>query len=201
MTLGLSSLAQKLGKSHNRSHGITPLQWLTSFGTALNLGLYDDATQPLPLHCCSAADQGALTPYPDGTACPSLQSYLHISVAEVAVLAQAAALEGLDAPFLTCRLRLLGNAMSRPPLLFELQRAEQGGECVYRLVSKGSRSSMPGAGGGALNPEYQPDNEPFLYPVHHDVSTSLLMVEVGAGRRSGGLRGWEVSRFQVGKAR
>ena len=168
MTLRCEGLAQSLGESHNKSSGITPLQWLDHFGTSLNRGSgLKDRDRPLPLNCHASPGHHAMTAYEDGRACPSLESFLEVTVEELMVSYQEEGIGGAgkaDGGY-ACRLRLLGNAMSRPPL--QLGSLEPVGEGQYRASLNG-----PSTTGTADVPS------PCLYPVHHDVNATLLVVEV-----------------------
>ena len=173
MTLRCEGLAQSLGESHNKSSGITPLQWLDHFGTSLNRGSgLKDRDRPLPLHCHASPGDHAMTAYEDGRGCPSLESFLEVSVEELSVSYQGEAGLGgtgkADGGY-ACRLRLLGNAMSRP--LLQLGSLEPAGEGLYRAsLVDSARREMP------AGQEAAP--KPCFYPVHHEVDSTLLVVEV-----------------------
>ncbi len=174
MTLGCKTVAKNLGQRHNKSAGITPPQWLTQFGTSLNRGSeLHDASRPLPLYCFASPGDRAMTSYDDGRACPSLQAFLEIEVQHVGVsVVGAEDFSNSRGPY-GCRLRLLGNAMSRPPLevgVLERVQTQQGSQAaVYRAVPDAQSD-------GAVPQLAQP--KPTMYPVDHDLKTSLLAVEV-----------------------
>ena len=80
---------------------------------------------------------------------------------------------------LSCRVRLLGNAMSRPPLQFVLHQAAS-------LTSWAGLPSEPPPSGRlgsfmSMHHAASPSdmrNRHIMYPVHHDLDTTLLLVEV-----------------------
>jgi hypothetical protein len=43
-------LGGRAGRAHIAREGVTPVEWLNSFGRSLNVGVNGDADQPLPLH-------------------------------------------------------------------------------------------------------------------------------------------------------
>ena len=163
MTLRCQGLAQKLGDRHNKNVGVSPLAWLDHFGTSLNLGSGLKARdRPLPLICRASPGDRSMTAFEDGRHCPSLQSFLEVSVEEVTIqlvgkLEEVSKEEG----GYCCRLRMVGNAMSRPPLaLGEL--VFQPGLGTFSLAKSGDPSTLP----------------PTLYPVHHDLETTIILLEV-----------------------
>ena len=78
--------------------------------------MYSTEASPVP------APSDPLLPHfspQDGRACPSLESYLELRVQGLSVRCQALGRLGVDGAAedtFSCRVRLLGNAMSRPPL-------------------------------------------------------------------------------------
>lgn len=73
-----------MGRRHNQQAGISPLKWLTDFATSLNSGVRGADNAPLPLHapgpCGPGKGAGAGVGYEDGEACPSLKTFLHLTV-------------------------------------------------------------------------------------------------------------------------
>ena len=97
------------------------------------------------------------------------------------------------APLLTpitlgCRVRLLGNAMSRPPLHFDLRRkrAAPAAGPLFEGVSVNGPHAHSGGLLGSCKPsfgELWPPNKTTrvksaIYPVHHELETTMLLVEV-----------------------
>ena len=111
-----------------------------------------------------------MTAFEDGRLCPSLESFLEISVQELRVIFA----EGVGKVFhmddvdLGCRLRILGNAMSRPPL--HLGKLESDYSAVGSLHATLNRSE---AGEGS-----QDESFPSIYPIDKDLSSTVLIVEV-----------------------
>ena len=167
MGLRCHGVAQSLGERHNRSSGITPLEWLDHFGTSLNRGSgLKDINRPLPLICRASPSDLAFTTYDDGRACPSLQNFLELSIQDMTLEVPTDTGGHTTSGGYACRLRLLGNAMSRPPLqLGSLGPCEAGG----LLRASACSSSLGG--------------HPSIYPIDQDLSTSLLVVEVGSRAR------------------
>jgi hypothetical protein len=158
MGLRCYGVAQSLGERHNKSAGITPLQWLEHFGNSLNRGSgLKDMSRPLPLICRSTPSDHTFTSYDDGRFCPSLQNFLELSIQDMTLqLPPGAATVGGYA----CRLRLLGNAMSRPPLQ------------LGSLKPTGADGFLQAAACSS-------DRQLSIYPVDKDMSTTLLVAEVG----------------------
>jgi hypothetical protein len=137
MTLKCSGLGQKLGNAHNKEHGITPLSWLSTFGASLNTGVLKDKGRPLPLHCCEQPGDSHMAEYVDGRACPSLESFLELVVEGLALGTTTEVAEDLfgqsnvrdsgASSRVAVRIRLLGNAMSRPSLKVPLQKKNNRG--------------------------------------------------------------------------
>jgi len=166
MGLKCHGVAQSLGERHNESAGVTPLQWLEHFGTSLNRGSgLKDMSRPLPLICRSTPSDHTFTSYDDGRFCPSLQNFLELSVEDL-TLSRGKGTGDLFIKGSSCRLRLLGNAMSRPPLpLGDLRPSGPDGDSTATLSPKEeTTSSSP--------------SKPVMYPVDHDLETTLLVIEV-----------------------
>ena len=171
MGLQCHGVAQSLGERHNSSSGITPLEWLEHFGNSLNLGSgLKDINRPLPLICRASPSDRSFTAHDDGRACPSLQNFLALSVENLTLT------DGqIPSDFLkggreySCRLRLLGNAMSRPPL-------QLGNLCQASSGPGGNVTTTVSALGKKNSSDCTP--KPVIYPVDHDLETTLLVVEV-----------------------
>jgi hypothetical protein len=174
-------VARTLGERHNKTSGIAPVQWLQQFGRSLNMGsglkLPD---QPLPLSCFPSPQSQGMALYENGQACPSLQPFLQIEIQDMQLMATSSA--SLRLQNCLCRVRLLGNAMSRPPVLLGSLACLGGGptnqgnvfQCpaLLRLQTGNRDVTERGASRGKVM-------SAGLYPVHHDLSTTLLMFEVG----------------------
>ena len=111
-----------------------------------------------------------MTAFEDGRLCPSLESYLEISVEELRVSFSPG--EGKDFCRddleLVCRLRILGNAMSRPPLhLGKLETDVSALGCLHATLSRSK--------GGEDSKE---ESIPSIYPIDKDLSSTVLTVEV-----------------------
>ena len=119
----------------------------------------------------------------DGRSCPSLESYIEISVGNLSVQCLALGIGGPDGKglgsagsdgcALNCRVRLLGNSMSRPPLQFQLHKKPSVATWSAQLGLEKRRGDVKGA--------FQPSeigSRRTLYPVHHDLDSTLLLVEV-----------------------
>ena len=165
MTLRCEGLAQSLGERHNKSSGITPLQWLDHFGTSLNRGSgLRDRDRPLPLICRAQPEDRAMTAYDDGQACPSLQNFLEVTVEEMSLVPGEGSADFMkNEGGYACRLRLLGNSMSRPPLHLGNLTPDVDGR--YRASLGGS--------------DHLDSAAPCMYPISHDLDTTLLVLEVG----------------------
>ena len=161
MTLKCKGVAQRLGQKHNESAGVSPLIWLDDFGMSLNLGSgLKDRNRPLPLICRASPTDSTMTAFEDGRKCPSLQNFLEVAVEEVSIRLHGE-LEGAvkDEGRYRCRMRLLGNPMSRPPLAL--------GDLVYQ----------PDSGLFSLGMEAN-ESRPTMYPIHHNAESTLVVFEV-----------------------
>ncbi|GAX72857.1 hypothetical protein CEUSTIGMA_g312.t1 [Chlamydomonas eustigma] len=192
-SLKCRSVARKLGKHHNRTSGITPLQWLQQFGRSLNMGCgLKLPHRPLPLGCYTSSQSPSMALYENGQSCPSLQSYLHLEIQDMQLTTTSSPASNFHNCF--CRVRLLGNAMSRPPLLLgpldpmkglpESQGSVFQCPALLRHPERGYESE------GGENKEK--DVSTSLYPLNHDLSTTLLVYEVYSGRHKNTIAAWSV---------
>jgi hypothetical protein len=121
-----------------------------------------------------------MTAFEDGRHCPSLQSFLEVSVEEASLVwgegagAYKALFDGAGGSggSLRVRVRLHGNAMSRPPV-------ELGG--LDPLPPRGTPApSEDGTRGiASVLGKGQDGSEGWtFYPVHHDLEATLLVIEV-----------------------
>ena len=112
----------------------------------------------------------SMTAFEDGRLCPSLESFLEISVKEMTV----SFADGVGNDFqdddvqLGCRLRILGNAMSLPPLPLGVLIGDYSGQgCIHATLNRSE------GGEGPTEETY-----PTMYPIDKDLSSTILAVEV-----------------------
>ncbi|GAX72858.1 hypothetical protein CEUSTIGMA_g313.t1 [Chlamydomonas eustigma] len=185
MMLGCEGLARLLGRRHNSKSGISPVKWLQQFGRSLSLGQRNnDPKQPLPLYCFQSSEETHLRAYSNGLACPSLQAFLEIKVDSLTMnmmMDEHESSQRDQTSVLACRLWLLGNAMSRPPLhlgtLRRLTSPQTSNMAATYCVYTHARSEVE----AELAMPYA--HNLTIYPVHHELATTVLLLEVYNVRR------------------
>eukprot|EP00798_Chlamydomonas_sp_ICE-L_P026400 gene26400-17497_t len=115
--LGCHGFAAQLGTAHNKEFGITPKNWLSSFGRSLNQGFTGDAATPLPLDTSK------------------LPSYFRLNLASLTAQGLPASIRNIQG--LRMQIRLQGNRNC--PKAMSLEKHEitrDGGFLVFSAKEK-----------------------------------------------------------------